>query len=76
MIKKLSRIGNSYGLILDRSILDLLGIQPDTPLEVTTNGKGLVVTPIVEEDDHATKVMKSARRMAEIHKDTFKRLAE
>ncbi len=43
MIKKLVKHGNSYALIIDKPILDLLKITPDTPLEITTDGKGFHV---------------------------------
>jgi antitoxin component of MazEF toxin-antitoxin module len=36
MIKKLTVIGNSYGLVIDRSILELLHITPETELELST----------------------------------------
>jgi len=32
-------------LVIDRPILELLHIDPDTPLEVTTDGKQLIVAP-------------------------------
>lgn len=46
MIKKLSKHGNSLALVIDRSILDLLGIDEQTPLEISTDGKSLVVAPV------------------------------
>ena len=46
MQKKLTRHGNSYALIIDKPILELLQITPDTPLELTTNGDILIVRPI------------------------------
>jgi antitoxin MazE len=45
MIKKLSKHGNSLALVIDRSILELLGIDAGTPLDISTDGKALVVTP-------------------------------
>ncbi len=45
MIKKLSKHGNSLALILDRSILDLLSIDEDTELEISTDGQALVIAP-------------------------------
>ncbi|HEY4178565.1 MAG TPA: AbrB/MazE/SpoVT family DNA-binding domain-containing protein [Kofleriaceae bacterium] len=45
MIKKLTAIGNSYGLVIDKAILDLLKITPETELELTTDGVSLLVTP-------------------------------
>ena len=45
MVKKLTKHGNSLALVIDRPILDLLKIDPETPLEVSTDGKQLIVTP-------------------------------
>ncbi len=50
MIKHLTPIGNSLGLIIDKPILDLLGIGRDTPLMITTDGKRLVVERAPGED--------------------------
>ena len=45
MIKKLTKHGNSLALVLDRGVLDLLEINADTPLNIKTDGKCLIVTP-------------------------------
>ena len=45
MVKKLTKHGNSLALVIDRPILDLLKIDPETPLEVTTDGTKLIVSP-------------------------------
>lgn len=45
MIKKLSKHGNSLALVIDRSILELLDIDENTALEVSTDGQALVVAP-------------------------------
>lgn len=45
MIKKLTKHGNSLALVIDRPILDLLKIDPETPLEVSTDGRQLIVAP-------------------------------
>ena len=46
MIKKLSKHGNSLALVIDRPILELLGIDESTPLEVSTDGQALVLVPV------------------------------
>ncbi|MCA1663457.1 MAG: AbrB/MazE/SpoVT family DNA-binding domain-containing protein [Myxococcales bacterium] len=46
MIKKLTAIGNSYGLVIDRSILELLRITPDSELELSTDGTRLIIEPV------------------------------
>lgn len=45
MVKKLTKHGNSLALVIDRPILDLLHIDSDTPLEISTDGKRLLVEP-------------------------------
>jgi antitoxin MazE len=45
MVKKLTRHGNSFALVIDRPILDLLKIDADTPLDISTDGKKLTITP-------------------------------
>jgi antitoxin component of MazEF toxin-antitoxin module len=49
MIKTLTKHGNSYALVIDKPILDLLKIRPDTPLAISTDGKSLLIAPEDEE---------------------------
>jgi len=46
MVKRLTKHGNSLALVLDRGVLDLLEIDTETPLSITTDGKSLIVSPI------------------------------
>jgi antitoxin component of MazEF toxin-antitoxin module len=45
MRKRLTRTGNSLALVLDRPLLEAAGIDAGTPLEVSTNGDVIIVTP-------------------------------
>jgi antitoxin component of MazEF toxin-antitoxin module len=45
MIKKLTKHGNSYALVIDRGIMDLLNISEKSALYVTTDGRSLIVSP-------------------------------
>ena len=46
MIKKLTTHGNSMALVIEKAILDILHITPKTLLEISTDGKNIVVSPI------------------------------
>jgi antitoxin component of MazEF toxin-antitoxin module len=46
MVKRLTKHGNSLALVIDRGVLDLLDINAQTPLSVTTDGKCLIVSPV------------------------------
>jgi len=46
MTKTLTKHGNSWALVIDKPILELLGAGPDTPFEIITDGRCLVLTPV------------------------------
>jgi antitoxin MazE len=46
MVKKMTKHGNSMALVLDRPILELLHIDADTPLDISTDGEVLIITPV------------------------------
>ncbi len=46
MMKKLTKHGNSLALVIERPVLELLNIDPDTPLDVTTDGEVLMISPV------------------------------
>jgi len=45
MLKKLTKHGNSLALVIDRPILELLKIDTETALEISTDGRRLIVVP-------------------------------
>ena len=45
MVKRLTRTGNSFAVVLERPLLEAANIDEDTPLEVSTNGDVIVITP-------------------------------
>lgn len=46
MIKKLQSHGNSQALVIDKPIMEALGIDAETQLQVTVSGNSLVITPV------------------------------
>jgi len=75
MVKKLTKHGNSLALVIDRPILDLLKIDPETPLDVSTDGKQLIVAPA--KPSARRKKFQAAQELA--HKrygQAFRKLAE
>lgn len=73
MIKKLTAVGNSLGLIIERPILDLLDIDRDTPLEVRTDGESLIIRP--SRQGRSARIKNAAERMMKAHDETLKKLA-
>jgi len=46
MLKKLTRHGNSLALVIDKAVLELLNIDDRTPLEISTDGTLLLISPV------------------------------
>jgi antitoxin component of MazEF toxin-antitoxin module len=74
-MKKLVKHGNSYALIIDKPILELLHITPDTPLELFTDGNRLVVQP-QQDAARVPRVQTVHQDLMERYGDTFRKLAE
>jgi antitoxin MazE len=49
MQKKLTRHGNSLALIIDKGVLQLLNIDDKTPLDISTDGTSLIISPVRDE---------------------------
>ena len=74
MLKKLISHGNSAALIIDKPILDLLKVDMDTPLEITTDGKNLIISPVA--DEKREKRFKAAlEKVNKRHEKTLRKLA-
>jgi antitoxin component of MazEF toxin-antitoxin module len=75
MIKKLSKHGNSLAVVIDRPVLDLLKIDVDTPLEISTDGQVLVISP-VRDKRHRDKFQRALESANKKYGRALKRLAE
>lgn len=68
-------IGNSMGIIIDKPILDLLGISRESEVEITTDGRRLIIEP-AEETGDTVEVRKLSKKVLKTHSKTFQKLAE
>ena len=74
MTKHLTKHGNSAALVIEKPVMELLGITMKTPLEVTTDGKSLVVSP-VREGSREKKFRAALKWANEKHGKTLAKLA-
>ena len=75
MTKKLIRHGNSAAIVLDKALLDVLNVQMDTPLEITTDGKNIIISP-QETTDAESTLLASLERINQKHNRTLRKLAK
>ncbi len=75
MVKTLTKHGNSLALVIDRAILELLKIDADTPLEISTDGQTLLISP-VRDGKRREKFSKALDSVNKRYGRALKRLAE
>lgn len=75
MLKTLIKHGNSLALVIDKPILEMLHISTETPLELTTNGDSLLISP-VRDQARQGRLRASLEKINRKFGDDLKRLAE
>ncbi len=73
-IRNLVPLGDDLGIVIDRSLLDELQIDRETPLRIISDGKGLYIQPVLA--DQAGGFLEAGQRMLDIHEDAFRKLAQ
>ncbi len=73
--KTLSKHGNSLALVIDKPILEMLQISADTPLEMTTNGDSILISP-VRDKKRQQKLRASLDKINRKFGDDLRRLGE
>lgn len=75
MLKALSQHGNSMALVIEKPILELIGAQPETIFDITTDGNSLILTP-VKTKEQSKKILAEAEKIKQKYYDVLKKLAE
>lgn len=75
MQKMLIKHGNSLALVIDKPILEMLQIDATTPLQLTTNGDQILVTPC-RDKTRQKKLAASLKTINEKFGEDLQRLAQ
>jgi antitoxin component of MazEF toxin-antitoxin module len=67
--------GNSAAIIIDKPIMELLNFDIDTPLEISTDGKNLIISPI-NNPGRMEKLKVSLAKINKKHGKTLEKLAK
>ncbi|MBU0741560.1 AbrB/MazE/SpoVT family DNA-binding domain-containing protein [bacterium] len=76
MIKKLCNVGNSNALILDKPILELLGLEEEGQVKLTISDGSLIITPTEPRPVDQDRFESSLERVIEERRRVLRRLAE
>lgn len=75
MIKNFVKHGNSWALVIDRPILDLLKIKPEEPVEISTDGKTMTITPVAASAEKSD-IRVARKKINARYRKSFEKLAE
>ena len=75
MIKNFVKHGNSWALVIDRPILDLLHMSPDQPVEISTDGRTMTIAPVGISADKS-QVRAARKKVNARYNKAFEKLAE
>jgi len=76
MIKQLQKVGNSSALILDRAIMELLGLEEGGEVQLMVNNGSLIVTPANPKAIDKKRFEDCLSRVVSDRRKLLKRLAE
>ncbi len=74
MIKKMVQHGNSSAIIIEKPLMELLHINSETPLEIVTDGKNLIISP-VQNKERLNKLVNTLDKINQKHRNTLQKLA-
>lgn len=75
MGKTLIKVGNSQALVLDKPVLQAMGVTEDTELNFTLVGRKLIISP-ADEGIGPDRVREHTRRIRKKYDRTLKNLAK
>jgi antitoxin component of MazEF toxin-antitoxin module len=75
MIKTLTKVGNSYGLIFDATVRELSGLRPGDQVNVTVHDGGTIILTPLRKAPAPADVKSAIRRTVKDYRKTLRRLA-
>jgi antitoxin MazE len=76
MIKHLRKVGNSNALLLDKAILELLGLEENGQVQLTVSDGSLIVTPVHPRPDAQRRFEECLQRVVGQRREVLRRLAQ
>jgi antitoxin component of MazEF toxin-antitoxin module len=76
MIKELRKVGNSNALLLDKAILELLGLGENSRVQLTVHDGSLIVTPVNPQAVDPDKFQQCLDRVVGKRRNVLRKLAQ
>lgn len=75
LVKKLTKIGNSWGVILPADVLQIVGIEPAGECEVEVDAEGVLLRPHRKAGSADARVSAAMARFLKKYRSDLKKLA-
>jgi len=75
MIKQLRKVGNSSALILDRAVMELVGLEENGKVQLTVRNGALILTPANPRQVSPQQFERSLSRVVARRRSALRRLA-
>lgn len=76
MIKQLRKVGNSSALILDKALMELIGLEENGEVQLTVHNGSLILTPAQPTRVTPEQFEEALSRVVARRRGALKRLAE
>ena len=76
MIKHLRKVGNSNALLLDKAVLELIGLDENGEVQLSVNNGSLIVTPVRPRPIDPKRFESCLSRVVADRREVLKRLAQ
>ena len=75
MLKQITKVGNSQGLILDSALMDLTGLRVGDQVDISLAPGGAIVLTPIRKAAPAEEVSATIRKTVKDYRKTLKKLA-
>jgi antitoxin component of MazEF toxin-antitoxin module len=75
MVKTITKIGNSQGLMIDAALMDLARLQVGDKVNVTVHEGGSIILTPIRKAIEPTEAAATARRLIRKNSELFRRLS-
>ena len=76
MIKRLNKVGNSYALILDRALMELIGLKENGEVLLTVRDGSILISPTHPNPVDEERFKACLDRVIDERREVLRRLAE
>ncbi len=73
--KRIVRHGNSRAIVIEKAILELLHIDDETELEMTTDGRSLLIAPVESGEERSARLRAISEQVMDENAELFDRLS-